>query len=70
LSGVRNLGWHVPWIQLAALRAAGGKLELLQQWVELGNKDPRDLQLSLLSMAGADWEREYILYESRGSAEA
>jgi hypothetical protein len=66
LAEVRDLGWHVPWIQLAALRAASGKIKLLQPWVDLGNKDPRDLQTSLESIAGAGWERDFILYGERG----
>jgi hypothetical protein len=65
LNGVRDIGWYVPWIQLAALRAAAGNLRLLQQWVDLGNADPRDLQLSLDSLAGPGWERDFIIYEQR-----
>jgi hypothetical protein len=67
LNEVRDLGWHVPWVQLAILRAADGKLHHLRQWVDLGNKDPQDLQLSLESFAGPSWEREFILYHLRGS---
>jgi len=65
LNGVKDVGWHVPWVQLAALRAASGHLHLLQQWVDQGNSDPRDLQLSIESLAGANWERDFILYEAR-----
>lgn len=67
LAGVRDLGlgWDVPWIQLAALRAANGKVGLLQQWIDLGNTDARDLQLALESLAGPGWERDFILYSQR-----
>jgi hypothetical protein len=57
---------NVPWVQLAALRLANGRIDLLQQWVDEGNADPRDLQLSIESIAGLNWEREYILYGKRG----
>lgn len=65
LSHVRDSGWHVPWIQLAALRAASGKIGLLQQWIDLGNEDPRDLSRMLARIAGPNWERDYILYGQR-----
>lgn len=57
--------WYRPWVQLAALRAANGRVELLQHWVDLGNKDPRDLQLALESIAGPGWEREYVVHGVR-----
>jgi hypothetical protein len=69
LGEVRDLGWHVPWIQLAALRGALGKIRLLQQWVDLGNKDPRDLQMAIEGLAGPGWERDFILYGERGRLE-
>ena len=57
--------WHRPWVQLAALRAANGRVEQLQQWVDLGNRDPRDLQLALELIAGPGWERPYVIHGSR-----
>jgi hypothetical protein len=65
LNKVTELGWSVPWVQLAILRLANGRLSLLQQWVDQANKDQRDLKLSVESVAGPFWEREFILYESR-----
>jgi hypothetical protein len=56
---------RVPWIQLACLRLAGGRKELIGQWIELGNRDWRDLQLAVERHYGAGWEREYILYDRR-----
>jgi hypothetical protein len=53
------------WVQLAALRGASGRLELLQQWIDLGRSDWRDLQLSIDSLAGMAWEQDYVLYELR-----
>jgi hypothetical protein len=66
LGEARDLGWHVPWIQLAALRGASGKIRLLQQWIDLANRDPRDLQMSIEGLAGPGWERDFILYGERG----
>jgi len=62
LKGVRDLGWHVPWVQLAVLRAASGHVHHLQQWVDLGNTDPRNLKQSIELIAGPGWEQEFILY--------
>ncbi len=56
----------VPWVQLAALRLAGGKHELIRQWIELANSDWRDLQIAVERYAGPTWEREFILYGQRG----
>ncbi len=56
----------VPWLQLAALRLANGRHELIRQWIEVGNSDWRDLKLAVERYAGPWWEREYILYGERG----
>jgi hypothetical protein len=65
LGSVRDQGWHVPWIQLAVLRLACGKVGFIQQWVDLGNADPRDLKLSVVATAGPAWEQDFILYRAR-----
>jgi hypothetical protein len=65
LSGVKDLGWHIPWIQLAALALAGGKKSLIQQWIDLANEDPRDLNRMADALLGIGWERDYILYSER-----
>lgn len=56
----------IPWLQLAALRLAYGRHELIRQWIEVGNSDWRDLKLAVEQYAGPSWEREYILYGQRG----
>ena len=56
------------WLRFACLRLAQGRVALLPQWVELANRDPRDLQLAVESIAGGSaWERDYILYDKRGT---
>jgi hypothetical protein len=65
LAGAKGRMFTTEWIQLAALRAAEGKVELLQQWIDLSNKDERDLKMALSGIAGADWEWHFILYSER-----
>lgn len=55
------------WLKFACLRLAKGRVALLPQFVELANRDPRDLQLAVEGFAGGGWERDYILYDKRGT---
>lgn len=67
LAGVKD--YHDPdtvdWIQFASLWLAVGRKNLIGQWIEQGNQDPRDLQLSVEAQYGGDWIRDYILYDRR-----
>lgn len=67
LQTVKGVGHpeDVEWLQLACLRLAGGKKELIPQWVELANTDSRDLSMWLNRLHGPGWERDYILYSER-----
>ena len=65
LSAIRDLGWHIPWLQLACLRLADGEKRLVQQWIDDANSDPRNLKLFVERLHGPDWERHYILYSAR-----
>jgi hypothetical protein len=59
----------IPWCQLGCLRMANGNLQQLSIWIEQANRDRRDLQLSIESVYGPDWERDYILYAERREKE-
>jgi hypothetical protein len=54
-----------PWQQLACLRLASGHVELLPQYIELANRDSRDLKVSVNQTFGPGWERDYILFAKR-----
>tara|TARA_R110002072_G_scaffold233795_1_gene391342 strand:- start:7847 stop:8149 length:303 start_codon:yes stop_codon:yes gene_type:complete len=51
------VGWHAARIQLAALAMSGGNRSLIAQYIDLGNKDARDLQMAVESQLGPSWER-------------
>jgi hypothetical protein len=59
LTGIRDLGWDVVWLQLAALHLSGGRIDLLPQWIELANTDPRDLKLAAMRHLEPAWEAKY-----------
>lgn len=54
------VGWHATRIQLAALAMSAGKESLIAQYIDLGNKDARDLQLAVESRLGPSWERDCL----------
>jgi hypothetical protein len=58
LNGIRDLGWDVVWLQLAALYLSGGRIDLLPQWIQEANSDPRDLRMATLHLDPA-WDAKY-----------
>jgi hypothetical protein len=56
---------QIPWLQLACMRLAAKRKDLLPQWVQLANQDSRDLQLAVEGQYGPTWERDFILYSKR-----
>jgi hypothetical protein len=59
LDGIRDLGWDIVWLQLAALNLAGGRIDLLPQWIQEANSDPRDLKMATLRHLDATWDAKY-----------
>ena len=60
-----GVGWHAARIQLAALAMSAGNKSLIRQWIDLGNTDARDLQISVHSHLGPTWERECLVNVDR-----
>jgi hypothetical protein len=62
LSNVRDCSndWEQDWIKLAALACAKGRKGLLQQWIDMGNADSRDLKLAVNAQLGWCWEDNLI----------
>lgn len=59
LNKVRGNGWDVVWLRLAALNLAAGRLDLLPQWVELANRDERDLKMATERTLDQMWDAKY-----------
>ena len=59
LDGIRDLGWDVVWLRLSALNLSGGRIDVLPQWVELANTDPRDLKMATTRHLDQTWDAKY-----------
>lgn len=59
LAGIRSTGWDVVWLQLAVLNLCGGRIDLLPQWIELANTDPRDLKMATAAHLDPSWDARF-----------
>ena len=60
-----HMGWSPARIRLAALAMSNGNKSLISQWIDQGNKDCRDLQLSVRARLGPTWERDCLFDANR-----
>lgn len=66
LLGYHELGgFSAPYIQMAALRLANGRKELIQQWIDLANEDPRDLIMAVEKRHSGWWLDDYLIRPQR-----